>query len=59
MSRREDLYRDGLNRQLFLPFIGILERHAHVLALDADKDYRLDKLSRMPVYITPADAAAD
>ncbi|MCV3211739.1 cell division protein ZapE [Mesorhizobium sp. YC-39] len=55
----DDLYRDGLNRQLFLPFIGILERHAHVLALDADKDYRLDKLSRMPVYITPADAAAD
>ncbi|PTE07640.1 cell division protein ZapE [Mesorhizobium helmanticense] len=55
----DDLYRDGLNRQLFLPFIGMLERHAHVLALDADKDYRLDKLSRMPVYITPADAAAD
>lgn len=55
----DDLYRDGLNRQLFLPFIGILERHAHVLALDVDKDYRLDKLSRMPVYITPADAAAD
>lgn len=55
----DDLYRDGLNRQLFLPFIGILERHALVLALDADKDYRLDKLSRMPVYITPADAAAD
>lgn len=55
----DDLYRDGLNRQLFLPFIGILERHADVLALDADKDYRLDKLSRMPVYITPADAAAD
>ncbi|TIS58609.1 cell division protein ZapE [Mesorhizobium sp.] len=55
----EDLYRDGLNRQLFLPFIGILERHAQVLTLDADKDYRLDKLSRMPVYITPADTAAD
>jgi cell division protein ZapE len=55
----EDLYRDGLNRQLFLPFIGVLERHAQVLALDADKDYRLDKLSRMPVYVTPADAAAD
>jgi cell division protein ZapE len=55
----EDLYRDGLNRKLFLPFIGILERHAQVLALDADKDYRLDKLSRMPVYVTPADGAAD
>ena len=40
----DDLYRDGLNRQLFLPFIGILKRHAEVLALDADKDYRLEKL---------------
>ncbi|MER8980346.1 cell division protein ZapE [Mesorhizobium sp. M0870] len=55
----ENLYRDGLNRQLFLPFIGILERHTQVLALDADKDYRLDKLARTPVYVTPADAAAD
>jgi cell division protein ZapE len=55
----EDLYRDGLNRKLFLPFIGILDRHAQVLALDADKDYRLDKFSRLPVYVTPADAGAD
>ncbi|MGX9147365.1 cell division protein ZapE [Mesorhizobium sp. 128a] len=55
----QDLYRDGLNRQLFLPFIGILERHAHVLSLDADKDYRLEKLARTPVYVTPADTEAD
>ncbi len=55
----ENLYRDGLNRQLFLPFIGLLERNADVLALDSDKDYRMEKLSRMPVYVTPANAAAD
>ncbi|MER9168032.1 cell division protein ZapE [Mesorhizobium australicum] len=55
----QDLYRDGLNRQLFLPFIAILERHAQVLSLDGDKDYRLEKLARTPVYVTPADAAAD
>ncbi|MES0132167.1 cell division protein ZapE [Mesorhizobium sp. M0029] len=55
----QDLYRDGLNRQLFLPFISILERHAHVLTLDADKDYRLEKLARTPVYVTPGDAEAD
>ncbi|TPL81472.1 cell division protein ZapE [Mesorhizobium sp. B2-3-12] len=55
----QDLYRDGLNRQLFLPFIAILERHALVLSLDSDKDYRLEKLARTPVYVTPADAAAD
>ena len=53
-----DLYRDGLNRQLFTPFIAILERHANVVSLDADKDYRLEKLARTPVYLTPADDAA-
>ncbi|MDX8539685.1 MULTISPECIES: cell division protein ZapE [Mesorhizobium] len=55
----ENLYRDGLNRQLFLPFIGLLERNAEVMTLDSDKDYRLEKLSRMAVYVSPADAAAD
>lgn len=54
-----DLYHNGLNRQLFLPFITILERHAEVLNLDIDTDYRLEKLNSLPVYITPADAAAD
>ncbi|SFO40747.1 cell division protein ZapE [Mesorhizobium sp. NFR06] len=55
----ENLYRDGLNRQLFLPFIALLERNAHVMTLDAEKDYRQEKLNRQPVYVTPADAAAD
>lgn len=55
----EDLYRDGLNRQLFLPFISLLERNAQVMTLDADKDYRQDKLNRQPVYVTPDDAAAE
>lgn len=51
----DDLYRDGLNRQLFLPFVGILKRHAKVLTLDARTDYRLEKLNRMPVYMSPLD----
>ena len=55
----ENLYRDGLNRQLFLPFISLLERNAHVMTLDAEKDYRQEKLNRLPVYVTPDDAAAD
>jgi cell division protein ZapE len=55
----QDLYRDGLNRQLFLPFIPILERNADVLSLDARKDYRLEKLGRMPVYTTPLGDGAD
>lgn len=55
----ENLYRDGLNRQLFLPFVDLLRRHADVMSLDARKDYRLDRLNRLPVYLSPADAEAD
>jgi cell division protein ZapE len=55
----QHLYRDGLNRQLFLPFIGLLERNAEIVTLDADRDYRHEKLNRMPVYLTPDDAAAE
>ncbi len=49
----DDLYRDGLNRQLFLPFVDILKRHVDVVNLDARTDYRLEKLDRQPVYLTP------
>src|SRR5690606_15741610 len=49
----DDLYRDGLNRQLFEPFIGILKRHADIIGLDSPTDYRMEKLNRMPVYMTP------
>jgi cell division protein ZapE len=54
-----DLYRDGLNRQLFLPFIDLLEEHAQVLRLDSGIDYRQEKLSRLPVYLTPLGAETD
>ncbi|NMG38007.1 cell division protein ZapE [Chelativorans sp. ZYF759] len=49
----DDLYKDGLNRGLFEPFIGILKRHCDVFALDGDTDYRQLKLSELPVYVTP------
>lgn len=55
----DDLYRDGLNRALFMPFIGMLRRHADILDLDADRDYRLEKLDRIPVYLTPAGPQTD
>ncbi|RUM96230.1 cell division protein ZapE [Pseudaminobacter arsenicus] len=55
----DDLYRDGLNRALFTPFIGLLKRHADILDLDSDKDYRLEKLDRIPVYLTPAGPQTD
>jgi cell division protein ZapE len=54
-----DLYRDGLNRQLFLPFIDLLEEHVQVLRLDSGVDYRQEKLNRLPVYLTPLGAETD
>jgi cell division protein ZapE len=49
----DNLYRDGLNRQLFLPFIDILKQHVDVINLDSRTDYRLEKLDRQPVYLSP------
>ncbi|MHB8884103.1 MAG: cell division protein ZapE [Methylovirgula sp.] len=53
-----DLYKDGLNRALFLPFIDLLRDKARVLQLAARTDFRLEKLKGEPVYHTPADAKA-
>jgi len=53
-----DLYRDGLNRQLFLPFVDLLARNAEIVALDSETDYRQEKIARIPVYLTPDDEAA-
>ncbi len=55
----ENLYRDGLNRGLFLPFISLLRRYVDVVTLDSPTDYRMQKLASLPVYITPLDARAD
>lgn len=49
-----ELYQDGLNRQLFLPFIQMLEERLEVVQLAAAKDYRLEKLAGSPLYFTPA-----
>lgn len=54
----EDLYRHGLNRPLFLPFVDVLKRHVEVVELDAGTDHRLAKLGGAGVYVTPADGAA-
>jgi cell division protein ZapE len=55
----DDLYRDGLNRALFLPFIHVLKEHAEIFALDAGRDYRQEQMNGVPVYITPLGEAAD
>lgn len=54
----DDLYKDGLNRQLFLPFISLLKEHLDLLELNSGTDYRLRRLAGEPVYYTGADAAA-
>lgn len=53
-----DLYRDGLNRSLFLPFVDLLRAHAEVVPLDTQTDYRLEKTSGLPVWSSPLDDAA-
>jgi cell division protein ZapE len=53
-----DLYREGLNRALFLPFIDLLGARMDVLRLEARTDFRLEKLIALQVWHVPADAAA-
>ncbi|MGH6673374.1 MAG: cell division protein ZapE [Xanthobacteraceae bacterium] len=54
-----ELYKDGLNRALFVPFIHMLEHHVDVVRLEARVDFRLEKLAGMPVWYVPGDATAD
>lgn len=54
----EDLYKGGLNRSLFLPFIAQIEKHMSVLRLEARTDFRLEKLAGVKMWLVPADAAA-
>ena len=50
-----DLYRDGLNRNAFMPFIGILKRYVEVVSLDSPTDYRLGRLVGKKIYLSPLD----
>lgn len=54
----ERLYWNGLNRQLFLPFIALVEGHMDVVEIKSAKDFRLDKLAGRRLYFTPCDAHA-
>lgn len=54
-----DLYENGINRQLFLPAISLIETKMDVLKLDGPIDYRLARLERGAVYFTPLDKDAD
>ena len=54
----EDLYRDGLNRTLFLPFIAALQERMETVRLEAARDFRYAKLTEAATWFVPADAAA-
>ena len=49
----QNLYPNGLNRKIFLPFINLLTENVDVFNLDARTDFRLEKLDQAPVYYTP------
>jgi cell division protein ZapE len=54
----DDLYKDGLNRQLFLPFIALLRETLDILSLNGPTDYRMDRLAGVQVYHVPNGPAA-
>ena len=55
----EDLYKGGLNRALFLPFIAQIADHMDVMRLDARTDFRLEKLVGVNMWLVPPDREAD
>ena len=48
-----DLYQDGLNRQLFAPFIRLIEQRLQVVPLNGPTDYRLDRLQGLDTWLVP------
>jgi cell division protein ZapE len=54
----DDLYLNGLNRPLFLPFIDLIKGHMRVWELRSGTDYRQNRLSGAQTYFCPADRAA-
>ncbi|MDJ0749938.1 MAG: cell division protein ZapE [Woeseiaceae bacterium] len=57
-SPPEDLYRDGLQRQRFLPAIALLNEFTDVVNMDGDTDYRLRLLQKAGTYLLTQDPTA-
>ena len=55
----DELYRDGLQRQRFLPAIDLLNRHCKVVNVDGGVDYRLRALEKAEIYHSPLDSEAE
>lgn len=54
----EDLYRDGINRQLFLPFIELIERRCRVVEIAGARDWRLERMRKAKAWFAPEERAA-
>jgi cell division protein ZapE len=54
----DDLYKNGLQRDRFLPFIALLKQRLEVLELGGAQDYRLDRIRKLDMYLTPLGAWA-
>ncbi|TRD20688.1 cell division protein ZapE [Palleronia caenipelagi] len=54
----DDLYKNGLNRNLFLPFIALLKERMEVVELASETDWRQHRMEGEQLYFTPADAEA-
>ena len=54
-----ELYKDGLNRSLFVPFLALLQRHCDVVRLEARADFRLEKLTGVQSWYVPPNRQAD
>ncbi len=57
-SQPDELYKDGLQRQRFLPAIELLKKHTHVVHMEGSTDYRLRLLQQAGTYLVPDDATA-
>ncbi|AUR06293.1 cell division protein ZapE [Phaeobacter inhibens] len=55
----DDLYKNGLNRQLFLPFIDLIKQQMQVHEMVSPVDYRQDRLTGAQVYFSPVNAEAN
>ena len=54
----DDLYRNGLHRDRFLPFIALLKTRCDIIEIAAGQDWRSRMLTQLPAWYTPDDAAA-